>query len=63
MKIGLNTRSYSDIVYFEVDENSLEGRIFISNLITFANIGGDSEVDLIIQPNKKETKITTNEEA
>jgi hypothetical protein len=58
MKIGFKTKSYSSIVYFDLDEVSDE-KTFIDNLINSARTGGDEEVDLIIQPNRKEIKEQT----
>ena len=60
MKIGFTPKNYNDIIYFNVDENSDEGKVFMSNLILLANSGGEDDADLVIKPNKKEITITDN---
>lgn len=55
MKIGFKPKSYNDIIYFDT-KYVIGGTEFINNLIHSAMLGGDEEVDLIIQPNKKEIK-------
>ena len=61
MKIGFTPKNYNDIIYFNVDENSDEGKVFMSNLILLANSGGEDEADLIIKPSKKEVKFQLKE--
>lgn len=58
MKIGFKPKSYNDIIYFEVPNASKEDETFINTLIISAKTGGENDVDLIIQPNRKETQIT-----
>lgn len=55
MKIGFKPKSYNDIIYFDT-KYVIGATKFINNLINSAILGGDEEVDLIIQPNKKEIK-------
>ena len=55
MKIGFKPKSYNDIIYFDT-KYVIGATEFINNLIHSAMLGGDEEVDLIIQPNKKEIK-------
>ena len=55
MKIGFKPKSYNDIIYFDT-KYVIGDTEFINNLIHSARLGGDEEVDLIIQPNKKEIK-------
>ena len=61
MKIGFTPKNYNEIIYFNVDENSDEGKVFMSNLILLANSGGEDEADLIIKPSKKEVKFQLKE--
>lgn len=61
MKIGVKSKSYSDIIYF--DTTNFSDKIqneFLNNLINSISEGGEDEVDLIIQPNKKENQTESN---
>ena len=64
MKILFKAKHYSDVIYFDLPETSEEDKMFIHNLINSAKVGGEGDVDLTIQLNKKETKeqIKTTEE-
>lgn len=55
MKIAFKPKSYNDVIYFDLTHVVNEDT-FINNLINSARIGGEDEVDLIIQPNKKENQ-------
>lgn len=57
MKIGVKSKSYSDIIYFDLTDFSQNDRItFLKNLTDYITAGGEDEVDLMIQPNKKENQ-------
>jgi hypothetical protein len=61
MKIGVKAKSYSNIIYFDLTDFSQNDRnIFLKSLINSIKSGGENEVDLIIQPNKKENQTETN---
>ena len=61
MKIGVKPKSYSGIIYFNTTNFSETDQYeFLNNLINSISEGGEDEVDLIIQPNKKENQTESN---